>query len=465
MGKKGRNMIPVFTLERQSRKIGKEISVAIKEVIDKGVFILGPKVEEFEREFAKYIGVKYAVGVASGTDALSLSLLSVGVEPGDEVILPANSYPTAFAVTAIGAVPKLVDIDPVTFTIDVSKIPSAITKKTRAIIPVHLYGGPADVGKIREIGPENLKISRVKEIREMGPANSGNFQGKGERKIYIIEDCAQAHGGEIKQLSNKYQLSNYPIIQREKGKDYEWRKVGSIGDVGCFSFYPTKNLGCFGDGGMVVTNNKEIADKVRKLRMYGEKKRYQSVLLGRNSRLDELQAAILLVKLKYLDGWNKRRKKIAELYYFNLTGPAACVSQALAPNSPLYAGLKQVELDLGSPRSRHPFIKLKYPFTSLRFPSETDYARHVYHLFVIRTKKRDRLKKYLKEKGIGTAIHYPTPVHLVPSFKYLGYKKGDFPESEKASKEILSLPMWPELKDEEVERVIEVVKEFLISNF
>lgn len=353
-------MIPVFDLKRQNQNIARELGKAISEVVDSRIYILGPKVAEFESAFAKYLGVKYAIGVACGTDALTLALLSLNIGKGDEVIMPVNAYPTAFAVVASGANPKLVDIDPQTFNINPNLIPQAIGKKTKAIIAVHLYGQPAQMKKIMEIG----------------------------RKYHIpvIEDCAQAHGA----------------------------GVGGIGEIGCFSFYPTKNLGCFGDGGMVVTDNEELAKKIRLLRMYGEEKRYQSVILGRNSRLDELQAAILLVKLKYLDKWNEKRRKLAVLYSTVL-------------------GLAKLNLQL---------------------------TRHVYHLFVIRAKERDKLRQYLEEHGIQTAIHYPKPLHLVPSFKFLGHKEGDFPQSEKASREILSLPMYPELRKEEVRQVVRMIIRF-----
>lgn len=364
-------MIPVFDITRQNKSLKKELDEAIGAVIDGGKFILGPKVGQFEREFAKYIGVKYAVGVASGTDAISLALLAVGVAEGDEVVMPANAYPSVFAVTQIGAVPKLVDINPATYNIDVAKIEKALKGKTRAILPVHLYGQPADMGKILEIGRKY--------------------------KIAVVEDCAQAHGAAT-----------------------DGKKVGSLGLAACFSFYPTKNLGAFGDGGMVVTNNPEIYEKVKLLRMYGERERYKSILLGRNSRLDELQAAILLVKFKYLDKWNERRREFANNYKLQITNDKLMIKS----------------------------------------PNEINNVKHVYHLFVIRTKKRDELKKYLEEKGIGTGIHYPVPIHLAPSMKYLGYKKGDFPESEKACEEILSLPMFPELTDEEVREVASEINNF-----
>jgi hypothetical protein len=361
-------MIPFFSLNRQNKVLEKELEGAIKETLHRGVFILGEKVTQFEKAFAKYLGISYGVGVASGTDALSLALLAIGAGPGDEVVVPANAYPIAFAVTSIGAIPRLVDIDAATYNLDPAKLPSAICAKTKAIIAVHLYGQPADMGKIMEVGRKY--------------------------KLPIIEDCAQAHGATL-----------------------SGRKVGSIGDLGCFSFYPTKNLGGFGDGGMVVTSDKKLADKARLLRMYGERKRYDSILLGRNSRLDELQAAILLVKLRYLDKWNERRREIAEKY------------------------LNQ--LNVGD----------------LKLPAQSA-SKHVYHLFVVRAKSRDELKEYLLKKGIQTAIHYPIPIHLVPSFSFLGYKKGDFPESEKASEEVLSLPMFPELTDREVERIVEEIGKF-----
>ncbi|KKS75302.1 MAG: Pleiotropic regulatory protein [Candidatus Gottesmanbacteria bacterium GW2011_GWC2_42_8] len=331
--------------------------------------------------FWGHTGVKFAVGVASGTDALMLSMQALGINnPGEEVIMPANSYPTAFAVVSTGARPRLVDIDG-SFNIDPLKIEKAITAKTRAIIAVHLFGQPADLQKI------------------MQTANKYNLP--------LIEDCAQAHGA-------VYKNPTLPSGLRGASK-----KVGSIGKIGCYSFYPTKNLGAFGDGGMIVTNDEELFKKIKLLRMYGEEERYKSVLQGRISRLDEIQAAILSVKLQYLDKWNERRREIAGKYRSHLE------------NSPC------------------------------RLPPALPFTKHVYHLFVIRTKKRDLLKNYLEKKGIATGIHYPVPIHLVPSFKSLGYKEGDFPESEKAAKEILSLPMFPELKDSEIVKVAQEINSFL----
>ncbi len=389
-----KTMIPVFDIKRQNKEIGEKLKKEIEKVVEGGLYILGPKVGEFEKEFARYLDVKYAVGVASGTDALSLALLACGVNPGDEVVLPANSYPSSFAVTAIGAVPKLVDIEKDTFNIQASQIPRVITKKTKAIMPVHLYGQPADMDKVMVIARKyNLKV---------------------------VEDCAQAHGAMVKVINKELKIKNYGRDNEENNQNEleSWKKVGIIGDVGCFSFYPTKNLGGFGDGGMVVTNNPDIYEKLKLLRMYGEKGRYNSVALGRNSRLDELQAAILLVKLKYLEKWIKRRREIAKLYFS-------------------FAAKAKVVL-----------------------PYEASNVRHVYHLFVIRAKKRTELKKYLEKQGIQTAIHYPVPIHLSPSMRFLGYRKGNFPESESVVQEVLSLPMFPELADEEVKKVAQAVIKF-----
>jgi dTDP-4-amino-4,6-dideoxygalactose transaminase len=411
--------IPVFEIKRQNAEIAGELMTAVKDVIESGAYILGKKVAEFESKFAKYLGVKYAVGVASGTDAITLALLSCGIKQRDEVIMPANSYPSVFGATAAGAMPKLVDIDPKTLNINPEKIEQAITKKTKAILAVHLYGKPADMEKIMAIGKKY--------------------------KIPIVEDCAQACGAEVRinQSTNKpiNQLSNKPITK--------WAKVGSIGDIGCFSFYPTKNLGCFGDGGMIVTNNPYIYERLKLLRMYGEKDRYNSVIVGRNSRLDELQAAILLVKLKYLDGWNEKRRKIAEKYvnYLDL--------RVLSRLTPDKYSISPAERDRSAslsvvPPIVPPVIKIK------------DH-KHAFHLFVIRANNREKLKEYLKKEGIGTGIHYPTPVHLQKSFAFLGFKEGDFPESEKACREVLSLPIWPEMEKKEVKSIADAVLKFRLK--
>ncbi len=361
--------IPFVNLVKQYQNNKKKIDAALFSVFAKGNFILGSQVNSFEKEFAAYLGVNFAIGVASGTDALILSLKALGIKKGDEVIIPANSYPTAFAVAATGAKIRLVDVDEKTYNIDTDQIEQAITSKTRVIIPVHLYGLSCDMGSI-------VKIAK-------------------KYRLTIIEDAAQAHGA-----------------------SYQGSKVGTIGDIGWFSFYPTKNLGGFGDGGMVVTNDKKIAETVRQLRSYGEIRRYESVLLGVNSRLDELQAAVLRVKLKKLDDYNKKRINIAKEY---------CQL------------LKDIPVAL---------------------PQFFDDGSCVYHLFVVATKKRDALANFLGKNGITTEVRYPTPVHLVGSFKHLGYRKGDFPQAEAAALESLALPCYPELTKKEIKRICYLVKTF-----
>lgn len=375
--------IPLNDLSHQYRSLKPEIDAAISKVLRRGIFILGPEVAAFEKEFAGFIGTKYSVGVGSGTDALTLGLKALGIKTGDEVIVPTNAYPTAFGVAMSGAKPKLVDCGK-DGNIDPEQLKKVITVKTKAVVVVHLYGNPADLNKIA------ILLHR--------------YIAKNKTQIFLVEDCAQAHGATIK-------LTN-------------WRKIGSIGDIGCFSFYPTKNLGAFGDGGVIVTNNKDIASRLKRLRMYGEVSCYQSVETAGVSRLDELQAAVLRIKLRHLERWNKRRAEIAGYYRRELI----ILSRVLPRVFPLRA----------SPA----------------------HYRSVYHLFVIRTSRRNQLKEYLAKKGIATGIHYPTPVHLQPAFKSLGYKRGDFPVAEKLSREILSLPIFPELTDAEVEYVVATVKKF-----
>lgn len=367
--KKNNLKIPFVNLTKQYQDNKKSIDNALLSVLKKGQFILGEQVRLFEKEFASYLGVRFAVGVASGTDALILSLKALGIKEGDEVVMPANSYPTAFAVAAVKATIRLVDVDGQNFNIDVGKIEKAITRKTRAIIPVHLYGKAADLAPILKLGQKH--------------------------NLVVVEDAAQAHGAL-----------------------YHGERVGTIGDIGCFSFYPTKNLGAYGDGGMVATNNEKVTKIIRELRVYGEKQRYQSVRLGVNSRLDELQAAILRVKLKRLDYDNAKRIKIARQYCQLLKG------------------------------------------ISLVLPQLSDDRSFNGHMFVVRTTKRDALASFLQKNGVATEIRYPTPVHLVKSFKYLGYKQWDFPAAEEASQELLALPCYPELTDSEVRMICSLVKRF-----
>lgn len=361
--------IPFVNLKKGYLARKKAIDRVIKKVVKSGTYILGEEVFLLEKEFANYIGTSFGVGVASGTDALTLSLKALGIGQGDEVIIPANSYPTAFGVAATGARIVLVDVDTKTQTIDVSLVEKALTKKTKAIIPVHLYGHMADIERVSAIAKKH--------------------------KLFVIEDAAQAHGA-----------------------SYNGKRAGSIGDIGCFSFFPTKNLGGIGDGGMVVTSNKKWAKSVRELRAYGEVKRYHSTRFSTHSRLDQIQAAFLRVQLKTLDQKNKKRKKVAKLY--------------------------------------RQFLEK----TTVVLPTELG-RDHVYHLFVIQVAKRDQVQKYLAKHGVETLIHYPIPIHFVSSFSYLGYKKGDFPCTEKLAKTILSLPCYPELDEKDIKTISTLVKRAL----
>ncbi|GAB4537039.1 MAG: DegT/DnrJ/EryC1/StrS family aminotransferase [Thermodesulfovibrionia bacterium] len=339
---------------------------SIDAIFNCGHFILGSNVESIEREVADYHNVRYAVGLASGTDALHLTLRAMGIGEGDEVITtPFTFIATAEAITYVGARPVFVDIDRNTLNIDPSKIEERIRPWTRAIIPVHLFGKPADMKPIMEIARRY--------------------------KLKVIEDCAQAFGSR-----------------------YRGRLVGGIGDAGCFSFYPSKNLGACGDGGMVITNNHGIYKKVKLLRNHGAVASYRHRFIGFNSRLDEIQAAILRVKLKHIDDYNRKRREIAGIYTSMLSNIVQC-------------------------------------------PTEEEGTMHVYHQYTIRTKKRSKVIKALKDHSISSVIYYPLPLHLQEAFRHLGYKKGDFPESERASKEVLSLPIYPELKPEKVRFIARVI--------
>jgi dTDP-4-amino-4,6-dideoxygalactose transaminase len=365
-------MIPLVDLKVQYDSIKDEIDEAIQNVLNITSFIMGEELKRFEEEFALFCNTKYAIGVANGSDALILALRACGISKGDEIITVPHSFiATTEAITHVGGKIIFVDINPKTYTIDVSKIEEKISNKTRAIIPVHLYGQPADMDPIIELAKKyNLKV---------------------------IEDAAQAHGAEYKE-----------------------KKVGSIGDAGCFSFYPGKNLGAYGDAGMVVTNNEGIAEKIKLLRNHGRiTKKYEHEIEGYSSRLDNLQAAILRVKLRHLNNWNEIRRKNAKKYN-----------------------------------------ELLNDIDGIFTPYEADYAKHVYHLYVIRTENRDKLREELRSKDIATGIHYPIPLHLQPAYRYLGFKYGDFPITEKASQEILSLPMFAELTDEQIEEIVELIKNF-----
>jgi dTDP-4-amino-4,6-dideoxygalactose transaminase len=359
-------MIPFIDFKREYSFIKKEIDEAISRVLERGRFILGPEVENFEKSFARYCGTKYCVGVNSGTDALYLSLLCVGIGRGDEVVVPVNTaLPTAMAVLMSGARPIFVDCDE-SFLSNLNQTAKIINKKTRAIIAVHLYGRACNMEKLKKIA--------------------------GARNLVLIEDCAQASGAFWKN-----------------------RKVGNWGDFGCFSFYPTKNLGAYGDGGAIITNNKNYYDKLLAMRFYGQPDRIKCLMFGVNSRLDELQAAILNVKLKYLDTWNKKRREIAGLYRRFITNPEVIL------------------------------------------PEAKDKKGHVHHLFVVRSKKRNVLMNSLKNGGVQIMIHYPVPLHQQPIFQ--NNIKGSFPHAELYSSEIFSLPMHPFLQEKEIKKVADILNE------
>jgi len=359
--------LPLVDLATEARTLRGQLLPAITRTLRKADFILGEEVALFEGDFARFCKSRFAVSVANGTDALTIALLSCGIAAGDEVITTASTFVgTVSAIARIGAIPVLVDIRPDTYTLDVSQLKRRIRKKTRAIIPVHLYGQSAEMGPLLQIG------------RSYG--------------LKVIEDACQAHGS-----------------------TYRGKRVGSLGDVGCFSFYPSKNLGAYGDGGILTTNNPRIAKLSRSFRHHGEDTKGKHSRKGMNSRLDTLQAAILRIKLKYLNRWNTLRRRHAASY-----------TRLLKP------------LGVGT-------------------PTEAPYTTHVYHLYVIRTRERDRLRSYLKEKGISTGIHYPLPIHLQPAYRDLGYRRGDFPVAEKASREVLSLPMHPFLTEEKIRYVCRLI--------
>ena len=362
--------IDFVDLKRQNRIYRKEFIKALSSVVNDASFIYGPELTTFENDFAHFCGKKYCVGMNSGTDALMLALLAYGIKPGDEVITVPNSYfSTAMVISNIGAIPVFVDINPQTYNIDVTRIEEKISKKTKAIIPVHLYGQAADMDTI---------VSIAKKYN-----------------LIIIEDCCQAHGA-------KYKGKLLPHTE-----------------TGAFSFYPGKNLGSFGDGGAVVTDNIEIKEKLEYLHNDGSKEKYEHKMFGYKSRLDTLQAAILSVKLKYLNEFVEKRRKAAQLYNKKL------------------AGIKQIKT-----------------------PYEAEYAYHAYHIYAILTNKRDELQNYLSKNGIQTVIHYPTPIHLQDPYLKLGFKKGDFPLSESHSKNVLALPIFPEITEKEIAYIAKTIKNF-----
>lgn len=363
--------IPFLDLAAEAAATRDQVQDAINRVLSSGWFILGPEVQAFEQEFAGFVGAQHGIGVASGTDALHLALRACDIGPGDEVItVPNTAVATVAAIEMAGARPVFADIHPVTMNMDPDSAAAAVTPRTKALLPVHLYGQTADLFQL-------LELARSRGLR-------------------VIEDACQAHGAL-----------------------HQGRPVGGIGDIGCFSFYPTKNLGGYGDGGMAVTSDPHLAERLRLLRTYGWAERDRSVIRGVNSRLDELQAAILRVKLTHLDAWTTSRRALADRYQSALGG---------------------------------------IPW--LRLPGDVAHGRHVYHLFVVRTPHRDRLRAYLAERGIGTLVHYPTPIYLQDAYRDLGLGPGTCPVAEEAAGQILSLPLHPHLTEAEVDAVCEAIRTF-----
>jgi dTDP-4-amino-4,6-dideoxygalactose transaminase len=372
--------VPFLDLKAQYNSIKNEVNPAIQNILDNTSFILGKSVAEFETNFAKALEVKHCSGVSSGTDGNHLVLWALGVKPGDEVIIPDDTFiATAWGATLCGATPVFVDCHPQSYNLDPSKIEKAITKKTKAIVAVNLYGQPADLDPINEIAKKH--------------------------NLIVVEDCAQSHLAE-----------------------YKHKKTGGLASAASFSFYPGKNLGAYGEGGAVTTNDDELGAKFKMMREHGSSQKYNHMMYGHNYRMEGIQGAVLNVKLKYLNGWTNERRRAAKKYN-------EC--------------LKDVE--------------------QIILPVEMDYAKHVYHLFVIQVKSKDKsnrsatrneLQKFLEDNGVSTGLHYPIPLHVQPCFSSLGYKKGDFPVSEELAERGLSLPIFPELTDTQIEYVSEKVKEF-----
>ena len=361
--------VPFNVLDRQFFLHQQEYEAKALEVLRSGWYILGSEVKSFEEEFAAYLGAKYCIGLASGLDALMIAFRALGIGSGDEVIVAANSYiACVMGITMNGATPIFVEPDKY-YNIDPKAVEDAVTKKTKAVLAVHLYGQSADMNSLKDIC---------------------NRHG-----LYLVEDCAQSHGSK-----------------------HGEKMSGTIGDIGCFSFYPSKNLGCFGDGGAIVTQNPDIEKEIRVLRNYGSEKRYHNKTVGYNSRLDEIQAGLLRVKLRYIDELNKEREEIAKRYLTEI---------------------KNEEILL---------------------PESMKNSTHIYHLFVIRLKNREKFMKYMEENDIGTMIHYPIPPHLSEAYGYLGYKKGDFPLAEAYSNEVVSIPIYNGMKKEEIDYVIEVINNY-----
>lgn len=364
------NRIPLLDLKAQYETIRDEVSQAILKVLEEGAYILGPEVKALEKEVAEYCGVKHAIGVANGTDALLLALDAQGIGPGDEVITtPFTFFATTEVVSQLGATPVFVDIDPKTYNLDIEKVKEKITKNTKAIIPVHIFGQAAQVDELMELAKQH--------------------------NLFILEDAAQAMGSE-----------------------YKGRKIGSLGHAATFSFFPTKNLGGYGDGGMVVTNDDDLAQKIRILRVHGSNPKYYHSEIGYNSRLDEIQAAALRIKLRYLDQWNDARREKAALYNKLLEG------------------------------------------TPVATPYEAEDCKHIYHLYIIQAEDREGLRNHLQEHGVSTGVYYPVPLHQQIVYKPLGYEEGSLPICESLSLRTFAIPLYPELPNETIEQIANVIKEY-----
>jgi len=364
--------VPFVDLKAQYQTLKHEIDPAVQSVMERGAFIMGKEHSEFEQAFASYIGVKHCLGVATGTDALELAIRACGIGPGDEVITVPNTFiATTEAISHAGATLRWVEVDPRTYNMDPRNIEPAITPRTKALLPVHLYGQPADMQPILEIAAKH--------------------------NLLVIEDCAQSHGAK-----------------------YRGKKAGTFGDVACFSFYPGKNLGAYGDGGAVLTNNDEIAERVKLLRNHGSREKYSHALEGYCHRLDNLQAAVLGIKLRYLDGWNECRRRAAALYDRLLKDVSGVVTPYVLPG-----------------------------------------VEPVYHLYVVQVPDRDRVQAALKAEGIETGIHYPIPLHQQPAYAHLGFKPEDFPISAALAPKILSLPMFPEITEAQIKMVVDALKRAL----
>ena len=384
--------VPLLDLKVQYQSLKRELDEALINTAESQHFILGPEVDKMEKSFCGYLGCKYTIGVSSGTDALLIALMAIDIKPGDEVIVPTYSFfATAGVVSRMNATPVFAEIDPVTFNLSPEDLKKRITKKTKAVIPVHLYGQSCEMHDIMEIAQKN--------------------------NLKVIEDGAQAIG-----------------VQYKDGKF-----VGTIGDIGCFSFFPSKNLGCFGDGGLVVSNNDELGEKLRILRVHGGKPKYYHKIIGGNFRLDAIQAAVLNVKLPHLDNWSAQRRSNAELY------------------NKLF-----IEAGLAETTGKTKFDgknKVLLPKAVYKESGVKNY--HIYNQYIIRVKERDAVRKHLTDKGIGTEIYYPVPFHLQECFSPLGYKKGEFPLSEETANDSIALPIYPELTNEQQKYVVDEIAAFV----